>query len=134
MHIDGSAQPIDAVAEMIYYADGNIFDSLHLPYGFIEDDCADWDFDSNELTFYMGDNGIRATAKLLGEAKEEDIENITSSVVSVSGCYVASVNSDLYHFDSCLHVKKIKEKNLLHFDNVAQCEAYDLIACDDCLG
>jgi hypothetical protein len=51
---------------------------------------------------------------------------------SYSGPFVASRNSDVYHYPSCYHVQQIKPENLITFNTVAEACAAGYRPCKDC--
>jgi hypothetical protein len=51
---------------------------------------------------------------------------------SSSGPFVGSINSNVYHYPSCYHVKQIKAGNLVTFNTLADACAAGYRPCKDC--
>jgi hypothetical protein len=58
--------------------------------------------------------------------------SVIPSSAHASGMYVASKNSDVYHYASCSYVDSIFEKNKIWFDTAAEAELTGRRGCSRC--
>lgn len=58
----------------------------------------------------------------------------SSSSPTLHDRYIASKNSNRYHISSCSSAKKIKEENIIIFEDVNEASANGYTPCSICLG
>ena len=66
------------------------------------------------------------------ESSSDTSTSDTSSSTGVSGTFVGSINSDVYHYPSCASAKRIKSYNLITFSSTTEAKADGYRPCKKC--
>ena len=91
-----------------------------------DNESEDLDFDSDLDT----DDGSSTVSSLTDEDYEDDSSSSSSS--SSSGTYVASANSDKFHYPSCSHAHRIKDSNKITYSSREDAVASGRSPCAVC--
>lgn len=116
-------------------SDGKYYiDKIQLPYGHIQT-C--WGDEYNEVTncakVWVGVSDIDLYDLSLGPmATETSYEYLKTYVVSSSGGYCGSKNSNKYRLKTCPQVKNINRGNLIYFKTIQDADTLGFYACSTC--
>lgn len=106
---------------------------LSLPYGKKQfPDESSFAKDDDYIFLSLGRNGWRCELALDDLASEKSYVVLDSYVVSNSGDFCASIESDTYHAVECRYVKKIKRERLVYFQSERDAECLGYEYCKTC--
>ena len=137
LHIEKSDKPIFCLAEVNRYADDGrrIVTWLHLPYGHsvYTDPYDEYDIEAGSIGLILGEWGTHCSLSLGDPATDASWTKLEYEIVSNSGAFCGSKNSQTAHLINCRYAKTIKAQNLVYFEDEAEMDVLGYSLCSECI-
>lgn len=117
-----------------------ILDPLLLPYGIKRNTDSNAEFhpeysgdvSSFSIGFHNYFDDVYGKITLIRPATSISYEKLKKEIVSLSGKFCGSKESDIYHYIQCPYAKQIHKSNLIYFQNEQEACVFGYDMCDFC--